>query len=100
LNDVPIDRPLNDLERELLASCAIQTLARATGHHPEAVRIVLAEHAGREEVEIRGDAVEVSLHILGRCIVTVKRDWLAFSANFGVDPEITDWQYEGPGDGS
>jgi hypothetical protein len=82
----PIDRPLNDDERQLLAALAVRELAQQAGCSLELARDVLAEQAGKGEILFVGNAETFRVaNSAGGWLVEAARDWLAFHASW---PEV------------
>lgn len=76
---VPINRPLTDDERHLMAHLAAAVLAQQTGATVETAAQVLKTHPG--EIHLVGDAIDCSLTLDGKVLVHVTREFLAFFAS-------------------
>jgi hypothetical protein len=76
-----IDRPLTDPERSLLAYLSVQTIVEQTSFDWQTVVDALKDCAGRGEVTVCGDAVDVRLKVCGRVLVHCTREWLSFYAH-------------------
>ena len=76
---VPIDRPLTDAERTLMAHLASAVLAQQIGITVNEAADQLKNYPG--EIHLTGDAIDCYLTLDGQTIVHVTREWLAFFAS-------------------
>ena len=93
----PIDRPLTDPERSLLAYLAARTVADQVPCPLDQAGAALKDLAGRGLVYAHGDAYDAYLTVDGHEIVHAARDWLAFMA---MAAELDDAQPAPPRDPS
>lgn len=85
---VPIERPLNDDERQLLADLAVKEVAKQANCTPREASVVLAKMAADGELFFIGDNTSVKVcNSAGGFFVSCARDWLAFESSFGKKME-------------
>lgn len=85
----PIDRPLTDDERQLLADLTVWCIAEQKGVTDDQARDALAKLCDTGALSMTGDAVDAYVHFSksGKVIVHVTREWLAYWAH--TDEELT-----------
>lgn len=80
----PIDRPLTDDERHLLADLTVWCIAEQTGVSDDEAARALDELHQKSPLQMEGDAVDVYVKTgNGHVIVHCTREWLAFHAHSG-----------------
>ncbi|AKN17474.1 phiRv1 phage protein [Mycobacterium haemophilum DSM 44634] len=99
----PINRPLNDDERNLIRDLAIQVLCVQTGCTVDAAVDALESFAEDGTLILRGDTETAYLEAAGNVLVHVERDWLAFHAAYPGNDPLRDarpiWQADDQGAG-
>jgi hypothetical protein len=87
----PINRPLFDSERQLLADLAVKEVAKQANCTNREASVVLAKMAVGGQLFFVGDAekVRVTNHV-GGWFVEATREWLSFYSSFPEDNEETD----------
>ncbi len=80
---VPIARPLDAGEKQLLCDLAVQEVVQKTGCSFNVARDVLRELANKGELLFVGDYTTVKVcNSAGGVFVEAARDWLAFETSF------------------
>lgn len=77
----PVNRPLTDPERHLIAHLAAAVLAQQTGCTIEVAADVLGTYADEGRMHLKGDSVDCHLTVDGKVLVHVTREFLSFFAS-------------------